>query len=82
MSGKRGDGAGVEAVEKVMSLSGVRGVLILDLFGVEMDLKVSLAASVSRKMLKSGLRFLLGSLTTGDGRTVGRSVKGCREAGA
>jgi hypothetical protein len=75
MSGRRGDGAGVEAVEKVMSLNGVRGIPVLDLFGVEIGLEVSLAVSVSTKMLKSGLRFLLGSLTTGDGRTVGRIIK-------
>jgi hypothetical protein len=59
-----------------MSWNGVRGVLALDLFGVEMGLELSLAASASTKMLKSGLRFLLGFSKAGDGKTVGRTVKG------
>jgi hypothetical protein len=58
-----------------MSLNGVRGITVLDLFGVEIGLEVSSAASVSTKMLKSGLRFLLGSLITGDGKTVGRIMR-------
>jgi hypothetical protein len=61
VSGRRGDGAGVEFVECVLSLRGVRGVPVLDLLGVEMGLPMLLAAaaSASTKMVKLGLRFLL-----------------------
>jgi hypothetical protein len=56
VSGRRGEGAGVEFPESVLIDRGVRGVLALDLFGD--GIGISMLVSASSKILIWVLRFL------------------------
>jgi hypothetical protein len=56
VSGRRGEGAGVEFPESVLMDRGLRGELALDLFGDSVG--ISMLVLASSKILNSVLRFL------------------------